>query len=676
MEEFFRKLFDTTDFPARWHCGNWSDFLGWLYILSDLAIFAAYVAIPLAIVFFIFVRRQKIVFPTLYWFFAAFILSCGLTHLIDATIFWHPWYRLSALVKFITALASWSTVILILRSLPHALALPGAALLNNQLKREIEERKRAATALQASTTQLKLAMEHSRLGDWSWNPATDLTVFSERGCEIFGLPPGKIETWANILTKLHPDDRERAVLAVQTAVEQHGDYDIEYRVLHDGGREAWVSARGRAEYDSDGKVTVMLGTVQDITERKLIEHERERLLAGERHARSEAERAGLMKDEFLATLSHELRTPLNAILGWTHLLKNETDEEQRQQGLAVIERNTRVQSQLVDDLLDMNKIITGKIGLVVQRIHLRDVIQAALDSVRLSAQPKNITFEAHLDANAHLVMGDPSRLQQIIWNLLTNAIKFTPVDGRVEIRLENAGDSVEISVTDSGAGISPEFLPHVFDRFRQADSSITRKHGGLGLGLAIVKNLAEIHGGSVSAESAGDGLGSTFRLRLPAASEETSRTSMSELASSPLVEPVAALPRPWAGLDRTRVLLVENDADSLALLTQVLKKEGATVHATGSGAEALAELEKRSFDLIISDIGMPEMDGFALIEKLRRWPATKNGAIPAIALTAFARPEDRDRALACGFNVFLSKPVDPTDLLNVASRCIATPPER
>ncbi len=676
MEEFFRKLFDTDDFPARWHCGNWSDFLGWLYILSDLAIFAAYVAIPLAIIFFIFVRRQKIVFPKLYWFFAAFILSCGLTHLIDATIFWHPWYRVSALVKFITAVASWTTVILILRSLPQALALPGTTLLNSQLKREIEERKRTATALQASATQLKLALEHSRLGDWSYDPATDVTVFSDRGCEIFGLPPGKNEKWANILTRLHPDDRESTVLAVQTSLVKHGNYDVEYRVLHDNGREVWVFARGRAEYDSNGKVIIMLGTVQDITERKHIEQERERLLAGERHARSEAERAGLMKDEFLATLSHELRTPLNAILGWTHLLKNESDEDQRQQGLAVIERNTRVQSQLVDDLLDMNKIITGKVGLAVRRVHLRDMIQAALDSVRLSAQPKNITLEAHLDASARPVIGDPSRLQQIIWNLLTNAIKFTPVDGRVEIRLENAGDQVEICVTDSGLGIAPEFLPHVFDRFRQADSSITRKHGGLGLGLAIVKNLVEIHGGSVQAESGGDGRGSTFRLRLPAAADDTSRASMSELASSPLADPVPASPGRWDALIRARILLVENDPDSLALLTQVLKNVGATVHGAGSGAEALDELAKRTFDLLISDIGMPEMDGYALIERLRHWPAVKNGAIPAIALTAFARAEDRERGLASGYNVFLSKPIDPTELLNVVSRCIVNPPER
>ncbi|HEX8371281.1 MAG TPA: ATP-binding protein [Chthoniobacterales bacterium] len=666
--DFFTKLFDTSDFPARWHCGNWSEFLGWLHILSDLAIFGAYAAIPLSIAYFVVVKRQEIVFPKLYWFFAAFILSCGLTHLIDATLFWHPWYRLAGLVKFITAVSSWATIILLFTTLPVALALPGTVRLNADLQREIEERKRSEAALRASTTRLRLAMEHSKLGDWSWNPADDHTALSARAHEILGVPLGREETWAQILRRLHPDDRQATNRAVQHAVEHQSDYDAEYRIRREtDGQEVWVSAKGRAEYDPEGKVTAMIGTVQDITQRKRLDAEREQLLAREQSARAEAERAGLMKDEFLATLSHELRTPLNAILGWAHLLREEDDPDQCRQGLAVIERNTRVQCQLVDDLLDMNRIITGKVRLEIQRVTLGDIVSAALDSVTPSATSRNLRFETDLDPNAPVIMGDPTRLQQIVWNLLTNAIKFSPAGGVINISLRSVDSDVEIAVTDHGQGIPPAFLPHVFDRFRQADSSTTRKHGGLGLGLAIVKNLAEMHGGTIAAESEGENRGTTFRLRLPTAPADVSAgpaRPLSQHAGPPIAEGPA---NRWPGIRNSRILLVEDDPDSLALLVQVLERVGARVRTATSGVEALAVLDSATFDLIISDIGMPDMDGWTLAQTLRLRPAIQNGNIPAIALTAFARAEDQHRALAAGYNIFLVKPVQPGELLSVVN---------
>ena len=664
MVDFFSRLFDTSGFPARWHCGDWTQFHGWLYILSDLAIFAAYAAIPLSIAYFVFVKRHQLVFQNLYWFFAAFILSCGLTHLLDAIVFWHPVYRIAALVKLFTAIASWATIFAMVRSLPSALALPGIMQLNTDLQHEVDERKRSEAALRASSTRLTLAMLHSGLGDWSWDPRTDLTTFSARSSEIFGMVPGRVEPWTQIASCLHPDDLERVRQAVTNSVESKGDYDIEYRVIRPtDGREIWVSAKGHGDYDSDGKITNMFGTVQDITERKIAEHQREETLLLERNARIEAERAGLMKDEFLATLSHELRTPLNAILGWTQLLKESDDNEQLQEGLSVIERNTRLQSQLVNDLLDMNRIITGKVRLDLQQVDLAELILAALDGIRPSAQAKKIQIETRFQPVTESIQGDPTRLQQIIWNLLNNAIKFTPTDGRVVINLRDAENGVEIVVSDSGIGISAEFLPYVFNRFRQADSSTTRKHGGLGLGLAIVRSLTEVHGGNVSVESAGENQGTSFRLWLPAAKNQS--TASEANPETPARGSTSDAAAHWPRLSGIRILVVENDRDSLTLIQRVLAKQGALVQIAESGLEGLAALKNHHFDLLVSDIGMPEMDGFALIEALRELPAGQNGRIPAVALTAFVRSEDKRRAIEAGYDVFISKPVEPLNFLQL-----------
>jgi PAS domain S-box-containing protein len=394
--------------------------------------------------------------------------------------------------------------------------------------------------------------------------------------------------------------------------------------------------------------------------------EREQLLEAERAARAEAERVGLMKDEFLATLSHELRTPLNAILGWSQILRSRGHEnEELAEGLSVIERNTRVQTQLIEDLLDMSRIISGKIRLDVQQVDLQDVVKAAVASVRHSAEAKTIRLQTVLDPLAGPVRGDPGRLQQCFWNLLSNAIKFTPRGGRVQVGLERVNSHLEVSVVDSGEGIKPEFLPHIFERFRQADASTTRRHGGLGLGLSIVKHLVELHGGQVRAKSAGQGAGATFCIELPlmALHPPESHTRREHPRSPTLIGGLGDHPS-LAGI---KVLAVDDEPDARNLIRRVLEDCGAKVILAASAQEALALVMSERPDMIVSDIGMPGEDGFEFIRKVRTLGPQDGGRTPAAALTAFARAEDRTRALRAGYQTHVAKPVEPTELTAVVA---------
>ncbi|MBC8106874.1 MAG: PAS domain S-box protein [Anaerolineae bacterium] len=389
--------------------------------------------------------------------------------------------------------------------------------------------------------------------------------------------------------------------------------------------------------------------------------EREQLLEAERAARAEAERVGLAKDQFLATLSHELRTPLNAILGWSQILKSRGHEnEELVEGLSVIERNTRVQTQLIDDLLDMSRIISGKVRLDVQQVDLQDVVKAALASVRHAADAKEIRLQVVLDPHAGPVRGDPARLQQCFWNLLSNAIKFTQRGGRVQVGLERVNSHLEVCVTDDGQGIAPEFLPHVFERFRQADASTTRRQGGLGLGLSIVKHLVELHGGKVRAKSAGEGQGATFCIELPLMVVHdlgSQRARQHPRTSSPTTS-LAEQPS-LAGIT---VLAVDDEPDGRDLVRRVLEECGAQVILAGSAQEALSLVKSQRPDMIVSDIGMPIEDGYELIRKVRQLSPEEGGKTPAAALTAFARAEDRTRALLAGYQTHIAKPVEPTEL--------------
>jgi signal transduction histidine kinase/CheY-like chemotaxis protein len=392
---------------------------------------------------------------------------------------------------------------------------------------------------------------------------------------------------------------------------------------------------------------LVASAIRDITERKRAEEERANLL-NERAAQAEANR---IKDQFLATLSHELRTPLNSILGWTSLLLNrEVAPGRETRALETIQRNARAQVQLIEDLLDVSRILSGKLGLQVTAVDLVPVVEAATDIVRPAADAKSITIETDFREPHVYVAGDVDRLQQVVWNLLSNAIKFTPVGGRVNVDLYRQADYVRITVRDSGVGIPAQFIPYVFDRFRQADSSTTRAHGGLGLGLAIVRHLIELHGGTVVAESAGKGQGSTFTIELPAGRQAASAASMPHIVAREELQDLYAL-------------VVDDRADERDLLSAILERHGAQVATADSARAALRLLEHRRPDVLISDIAMPEQDGNELLRQVRRLGAEWE-TLPAVAVTAHARAEDRERALAAGYDAYVAKPIDRMKLLD------------
>ena len=399
--------------------------------------------------------------------------------------------------------------------------------------------------------------------------------------------------------------------------------------------------------------------------------ERKVLLESERLARAEAERTSQMKDEFLATLSHELRTPLSAILGWAQVLRRGSrDPADLQRGLQTIERNARAQAQLIEDLLDMSRITSGKVLLDMQNVAPAPFIDAAIDTVRPAADAKNIRIEKNYAADVGTIAGDPARLQQVIWNLLSNAIKFTPSGGFVAIDVTQQQGQVSITVRDTGAGIRAEFITHVFERFRQADASTTRRHGGLGLGLSIVKHLIEQHGGTVRAESAGEGQGASFTIDLPAAAPtaaSSARSARAMMIKSPAPNTGEFTLRDLGGVN---VLVVDDDRDARELIFRILSDCQATVRIAGSAREAVDAMRAAPPDLLISDLGMPEVDGFELLAWVRQLGRDHGGEVPAVALTAFARSEDRLRALEAGFSAHISKPVEPSELIAVVASLV------
>jgi PAS domain S-box-containing protein len=389
--------------------------------------------------------------------------------------------------------------------------------------------------------------------------------------------------------------------------------------------------------------------------------ERDQLLESERAARSQSERLGQLKDEFLATLSHELRTPLNAIQGWATILRRQaTTEAERERGLETIERNVRAQTQIVNDLLDMSRIIAGKIHLEVQPMQLHEVIDHAIEAIRQTAEARRIRIRRMLDSSIGWIRGDPNRLQQVLWNLLSNAVKFTPTGGSVQVVLERVNSHAEILIEDTGVGIRAEFLPLVFERFRQGDASITRQHGGLGLGLSIVKTMVELHGGSVRVKSAGENQGSTFIVALPVShvrAEDTGRVSSLLLSPDPLA--AIELPR----LDGVTVLIVDDEQDGRTLVARILEERGAKPTCAASAQEALECLQQQSFDVLLSDIGMPEIDGHEFLRQVRLRHPGPGGQAPAIAITAYARQEDRQRSLLARYQMHLSKPIEAGELI-------------
>jgi PAS domain S-box-containing protein len=415
----------------------------------------------------------------------------------------------------------------------------------------------------------------------------------------------------------------------------------------------------------DGE-TVILCAIADITERKRAEDERKRLLEQEHEMRSRAEEANRLKDEFLATVSHELRAPLNAVLGWASMLRRGgLDEEKTTLAIDTIQRNAKTQVQIIEDLLDASRIITGKLRLDVHPIMVATVVESAITSVRPMADTKGIRLHALLDPNAGPVSGDSTRLQQVVWNLLTNAIKFTPNGGLVQVRTERINSHIEIIVSDTGQGISAAFMPYVFDRFRQAEGGTTRQHGGLGLGLAIVRYLVELHGGSVMVDSPGEGKGATFTVRLPLA---ISHRSIAEKGVHPRVETRDALPlEALPNLEGVKVLVIDDELDTRSVLRTVLERCGAEVHDAGTAEQGLEESKRWRPSVIVSDVGMPGEDGYAFIKKYREWEKGSGSWTPAVALTAYARGEDRVRALSAGFQMHIAKPIEVVEFALVVA---------
>ena len=521
------------------------------------------------------------------------------------------------------------------------------------------ERARIERALRESEAGFRRLADAMPQIVFAADPDGNVIYFNKQWHEYTGLAAEDTtaETWARVHTA---EGLERVRRAWPEAIRTGQTYEIEYPLRRHDGEYRWHLGRAVPIRDESGRIVRWYGTNTDIHDRKRMEEALAGALRLEQQARGEAERASRMKDDFLATLSHELRTPLNAILGWTHMMRREgAAPAELARGAEVIERNARAQATIIQDLLDMSAIISGKVRLESEHIDVAEAVRAALDTARPTADAKQIRLHAHIGDEVGGVRGDANRLQQVLWNLLSNAIKFTPRGGRVEVRVERADGSVRIQVSDTGQGILPDFLPYVFDRFRQADSSTTRQHGGLGLGLAIVKQLVELHGGSVRVESAGRDQGATFTVLLPLAQQHPAEAPVPPAGA----QPVKLSPEERAAIAGKRILVVDDEPDARDMVKRLLEECRADVTTAGSSDEALRLVRSQRFDVLVSDIGMPERDGHDLMRSVRSLGPEMNGAIPGLALTAYARPEDRLKAIRAGFQMHAAKPVEPAELI-------------
>jgi PAS domain S-box-containing protein len=517
--------------------------------------------------------------------------------------------------------------------------------------RQATQRKQAEAALRQSEERYRCLAELIPQLVWTANAEGILLDVNQRWVDFTGLrlAEARIEGWQAIV---HPDDVPTLGQQWASAQQNGTYYQAEGRIRRTDGVYRWHLHQAVPLKNEGGQVIKWFGTATDIEDQKQLEQQRDRILQQEQAAREEAERANRIKDEFLAVLSHELRSPLNPILGWAKLLQGrKLDEQTTQRALETIERNAKLQTQLIEDLLDVSRILRGKMALDVRPVKLVTVIQAAIETMRLAAEAKQITIQTLLTSDVGQVSGDAARLQQIVWNLLSNAVKFTPTGGRIEVRLERMGNQAQIQVKDTGKGIKPEFLPHVFEYFRQEDGTTTRQFGGLGLGLAIVRHLCELHGGTVRVESSGEGLGATFTVSIPLLTQASKRPLDIKSNTNTI------------SLSGVRILLVDDDADMRDFAKFLLEQYEAEVNTVASAPEALAVFDQFKPDVLISDIGMPAMDGYMLMHQVRKRSPKQGGQIPAIALTAYAGQCDQQQALAAGFQQHVAKPVEPEELV-------------
>jgi PAS domain S-box-containing protein len=536
------------------------------------------------------------------------------------------------------------------------------------VSRDITEQKQEKDILRESEDRFRNMADNAPVMVWVTDPTGYCTYLSQSWYDFSGQTKetGLGFRWLDVV---HPEDFEYSKNTFLTANARHEAFRLEYRLRRKDGEYRWAIDAASPWFGVDGQFKGYIGSVIDISDRKQAEAEREQLLQREKAAREQAEQANRVKDEFLAVLSHELRSPLNPILGWTRLLQNgKLDAARQREALNTIERNAKLQTQLIEDLLDISRIMQGKLSLTVAPVSLTFVISAALETVQLAAEAKNIGMILNLAPEVASVSGDVTRLQQVVWNLLSNAVKFTPNGRQVTVELKQMGQLAQIRVIDTGKGINPQFLPYIFEYFRQEDGSTTRKFGGLGLGLAIARQIVEMHGGTLWAESQGEGQGATFILQLPTIQQAAL------IIPQPARNPSASdIELPLGGI---HVLLVDDDSDTREFQAFVLEKSGANVTAVASGFEALQALEQFTPDILVSDIGMAEMDGYMLMRQIRsRLPdrgkttPEKDSLLPkAIALTAYAAEVDQQRALQAGFQAHLTKPVEPETLVQTIAR--------
>jgi PAS domain S-box-containing protein len=525
-------------------------------------------------------------------------------------------------------------------------------------QRDVTERYRVEEELRRREEELRLLFDLSAVGMAKVSPDGRYLRVNRKYCQMLGYSEQEL-LQLTLYDVTHPDDRQASVAIVHSSFNgEPEEYSIEKRYVRKDGEIIWALINWTIVRDIEGHPLHSVANIQDITARKHAEAEREELLVSERAARETAEAATRSKDEFLAVVSHELRSPLNAILGYAALLRyGRMDAEEVKHAVEVIERSGKAQAHLIDDLLDTARIISGKLRLVVGPVDLVSVIEESVQTIRPAAEAKGVSLGADLPSEIGQITGDPARLQQIVWNLLSNAIKFTPQGGRVDARLERVDPHIRITVSDTGKGISPDFLPYVFDRFHQSDTSSVRRHGGLGLGLALAKYLVELHGGTIEAESAGEGWGASFKVTLPV---RAVATPIGE------AEGAHAAAKSSGELAGVRALVVDDEDDARELLKSALENYGADVIAVSSAAEAYALITEtpppERPDVMVADIGMPDEDGYSLIRRLREWEEARGAYTPAVALTAYGRVEDRVSALRAGFQIHVAKPVDPDEL--------------
>jgi PAS domain S-box-containing protein len=532
-------------------------------------------------------------------------------------------------------------------------------------KRQTEE---LARLLRESEAQFHLLAETIPQLAWSARPDGYIDWYNQRYYAYTGATKESHAGWG--WTSVYdPEQVDEIVARWRHSLETGEPFEMEFRVRRHDGVFRWHLTRAMPLRDNEGRVIRWFGTNTDIDASRLAAMERVTLLENEQRARRAAELASRAKDDFLATASHELRTPLNAIMGWARMLQmGQLDQITLRRAIDTIERNARAQVRLIEDILDGSRIITGQLHLEIRPLDMTTLVAAALDAVRPAAEAKRIALTTDVDPAAARIVGDPDRLQQVVWNLANNAIKFTPKDGAVNVALNRVGTDIELTVSDTGQGIDADFLPHVFERFRQAEGSTTRRYGGLGLGLALVRHLVEAHGGSVRAESGGSGRGATFSVTLPV------QAVFEDIGDAMPVSPDAdrGVTTRVATLRGISVLVVDDEADARDLVSTALRSKGAEVATAATAEEALGLVAAHAFMVMVSDIGMPTTDGYGLIDRIRTTTGARGLRLPAVALTAYSREEDRRRALAAGFQAFVSKPVDPEDLVNIVARVVTT----